>query len=331
MNDTVKTKKRWFLIVELAVLILVGGIGIAKIASTDTDSTKVSIAKQVVRIPYKEKINDNTIKAKSETLGLVTGICYSRDKPSAVINNKKIVHEGDTIDGFTIVKIYEDKVEFEKNGKTVVGNIYRTQTATRSESNYLLQQPVNSKQIRYKSSNDYYKQHEPPAYSKPFAQENMGESRWRVFETTTIDGRVRKIKKGTIFKTLSKNIYEVAEIVFLFEMEVKPDVTILTDGQFHKLLIDGVEKPLLCTKLNRGIHNTCSVGRIIEALVINELDGLEHGKIFKLDNGQIWEQEEFYIYTGIFIMPKVTIWHNGVAFKMKIDGVDKPVTVHQLY
>ena len=56
---------------------------------------------------------------------MVTGICYSSDKPSAVINNKIIVHEEDSIDGVTIVKIYKDKVEFTKNGKNWALKIIR--------------------------------------------------------------------------------------------------------------------------------------------------------------------------------------------------------------
>jgi len=72
--------------------------------------------------------NDNTTKSESETFGLVTGICYSRDKASAVINNKTIVYEGDAIDGVTIVKIYKDKVEFTKNGKNWVLPVTRKQT-----------------------------------------------------------------------------------------------------------------------------------------------------------------------------------------------------------
>jgi hypothetical protein len=62
--------------------------------------------------------NDNTTESEPEPFGLVTGICYSSDRPSAVINNKTIVYEGDTIDGATIVKIYKDKIEFTKNDKT---------------------------------------------------------------------------------------------------------------------------------------------------------------------------------------------------------------------
>jgi hypothetical protein len=51
-----------------------------------------------------------------ERSGLVRGILYSKTKPSIVIDDKrKIMYEGNTIQGVTIVKIHKDKVEFAKN------------------------------------------------------------------------------------------------------------------------------------------------------------------------------------------------------------------------
>ena len=45
----------------------------------------------------------------------VTGILYS-DKPSAIVDHK-MVHEWDTVHGVAVIKIYEDKVKFQKDGK----------------------------------------------------------------------------------------------------------------------------------------------------------------------------------------------------------------------
>ncbi len=53
----------------------------------------------------------------SKTLKLIVkGILYSEDNPSAVIGNS-IVHEGETIRGVSVIKISQDSVEFEMNGK----------------------------------------------------------------------------------------------------------------------------------------------------------------------------------------------------------------------
>jgi len=64
-----------------------------------------------------KQLKEDALKPKPQaTHGVVAGILYSADKPSAAVD-RKIVHEGDTIHGATVVKIYKDKVEFEKNGK----------------------------------------------------------------------------------------------------------------------------------------------------------------------------------------------------------------------
>ena len=76
--------------------------------------------------------------------------------------------------------------------------------------------------------------------------------RWEVFETTSIDGWVKRVKRSAIFKTISRNIYEVVDAVILPELEARPDVIILTDGRIYKVFIRGVDEPLLCRKLNRS-------------------------------------------------------------------------------
>lgn len=48
--------------------------------------------------------------------GVVTGIVYSEDKPSAIIE-RDVVHEGQTIRGVKVVKIQKSRVEFDKQGQ----------------------------------------------------------------------------------------------------------------------------------------------------------------------------------------------------------------------
>lgn len=48
---------------------------------------------------------------------IVTAIVYGNESASAVVSGK-VVHEGDTVEGCKVVKIYTDKVEFERKGKS---------------------------------------------------------------------------------------------------------------------------------------------------------------------------------------------------------------------
>lgn len=76
-----------------------------------------------------KQLKENVLKPKPEvTHGVVIGILYSSDKPSAIIDNK-IVHELDTIHGVTVVKIYKDKVKFQKNGKRWEQEVQQTPAA----------------------------------------------------------------------------------------------------------------------------------------------------------------------------------------------------------
>jgi len=68
-----------------------------------------------------EDPNETTGDDATETI-IVRDIVYSKDKPSAVIGSK-IVYVGDIINGFTIVKINRDSIEFEKDGERWEQNV----------------------------------------------------------------------------------------------------------------------------------------------------------------------------------------------------------------
>jgi hypothetical protein len=64
-----------------------------------------------------KQLKQNLLKPEPKpTHGVVTGIVYSADKPSAAVD-RKIVHEGDVISGVTVVKIYQDSVKFSRKNK----------------------------------------------------------------------------------------------------------------------------------------------------------------------------------------------------------------------
>jgi hypothetical protein len=74
---------------------------------------------------------------------------------------------------------------------------------------------------------------------------------WELFEETSIRGRISgSIKKGHIFQTVSGNIYEVIDYVYLYEYEYNPEVIVLKNGPLYKLVIEGFDEPLLCKRFN---------------------------------------------------------------------------------
>lgn len=91
---------------------------LAKLEQETTDLERGRNYALTVTLPELEKqLKQDLLKPQPEpTHGLVTGIVYSADKPSAIVD-RKMVHEGDVIHGATVVKIYRDSVKFSENGK----------------------------------------------------------------------------------------------------------------------------------------------------------------------------------------------------------------------
>jgi len=90
-------------------------------AGYDQAATKLEKQKSyalTVRLSeLEERLKENLSAEKPQpTVGLVSGIVYSELKPAAIIGGK-IVRQGEAANGIKIVRIYRDRVEFEKNGK----------------------------------------------------------------------------------------------------------------------------------------------------------------------------------------------------------------------
>lgn len=69
------------------------------------------------RTSLKARLKENVVTTKREaTHGVVGGIVYAKDNPSAIIDSK-LLKEGQMIHGVKIIKIHEAAVEFEKDSR----------------------------------------------------------------------------------------------------------------------------------------------------------------------------------------------------------------------
>ena len=69
---------------------------------------------------------------------------------------------------------------------------------------------------------------------------------------------------------------------------------------------------------------------VIESRIDGDFEGWEGDTIFKLMNGQVWQQMDGrYKYTYKY-GPKVIIFRSGPAYKMQVDGVEGTIAVRPL-
>lgn len=127
-----------------------------------------------------------------------------------------------------------------------------------------------------------------------------------------------------IFKLASGSLWQVKyEYEYLYEYY--PDVVICPNE--GKLLIKGKKLNVQALSSSRS-SNTSSVG-VIESKIDGDFNGWEGESIYKLINGQVWQQASYtYSYSYSF-MPKVLIYQDGGRYFMQV-GDKKAVHVRRL-
>lgn len=71
-------------------------------------------------------------------------------------------------------------------------------------------------------------------------------------------------------------------------------------------------------------------GMVVQSVIVSKFNGLDHGNIYELQNGQIWKQTEYWAWAWAWAMPKVLIYEDGGVFKMKVENIDHAVTVERM-
>jgi hypothetical protein len=91
-----------------------------------------------------------------------------------------------------------------------------------------------------------------------------------------------------------------------------------------------VTRAVLDSQESRTKPATSGEPSVIESRIDGEFEGWEGETIFKLENGQIWQQSS-YAYTYHYsYRPRVVIYKSGTVYKMKVDDVSDTISVRRL-
>ena len=157
--------------------------------------------------------------------------------------------------------------------------------------------------------------------------------KWEVFEETALQGSISgTVKQGRVFTTTSGNVYEVTGLTLQLVLELQPSVVVLRNGARYKLVVEGFDEPLICRRLGSQAPPppASSTADLVESRIDGEFSGWEGETLFKLQNGQIWQQSGYAYKYRYRYSPKILIYKSGLVYKMKVDGVDGEVQVRQL-
>jgi hypothetical protein len=68
----------------------------------------------------------------------------------------------------------------------------------------------------------------------------------------------------------------------------------------------------------------------VESTIVGDFHGWDGQTIFKLDNGQIWEQTEYDYTYDYEYRPDVTIYQTTAGCRMKVEGLEETILVRRI-
>ncbi len=85
---------------------------------------------------------------------------------------------------------------------------------------------------------------------------------------------------------------------------------------------------ILCDLLHKS--NTDDSFDIFETRIDGEFHGWWGNTLFALANGQIWQQRSYALLRHFAHSPSVVIYRSGSSIKMKVEGIDQPISVTRI-
>tara|TARA_R110002124_G_scaffold17592_3_gene73618 strand:+ start:51 stop:473 length:423 start_codon:yes stop_codon:yes gene_type:complete len=79
---------------------------------------------------------------------------------------------------------------------------------------------------------------------------------------------------------------------------------------------------------SRTAGGQCSA--VIEGQIDGEFEGWDGDTVFKLTNGQIWQQSSYSYRYHYAYRPKVLIYSGRGGCKLKVEGISDPISVNRL-
>ncbi len=147
-------------------------------------------------------------------------------------------------------------------------------------------------------------------------------------------GEVIKLMGGTVWKEVS---YQ-----YLYLYQYNPVVTIcpetglmiLNNNRFKVIPVRANQGNSLNTKKsarnNSSRPDIQSTSSVIESRIDGDFEGWDGNTIFKLLNGQIWQQTSYaYTYHYAF-MPNIIIFKQDGAYFLQVEGVSERIMVERL-
>ncbi len=146
-------------------------------------------------------------------------------------------------------------------------------------------------------------------------------------------------KNGEIFKLADGSLWEVKyDYHYLYayypEVVICPSKGKLSVGgktvNIERIGGDEPSRSKSSTRKTENDHKQVVSDAVIESQINGDFQGWEGETIFKLTNGQIWQQSEYAYSYHYAYRPEVMIFSTNGGYKLKVEGMDEKIAVKRL-
>jgi hypothetical protein len=136
---------------------------------------------------------------------------------------------------------------------------------------------------------------------------------------TVIINEFNGFKYGNIY-ILQNGLAMVQHEVTTWELKRGgPIKAIVYDDNGLKIKVEGIDNPV----------GVAPIDGAYESLIADTFTGFKRGNVYRLRNGQVWEQTEDYTLELSIFQPKVIAYNDG-RWYLQVEGVKRPVGVKRI-
>jgi hypothetical protein len=136
---------------------------------------------------------------------------------------------------------------------------------------------------------------------------------------SVIVSKFNGLNYGNIYELQNGQIWKQTESYIWVWNWVRPKVIIYQDGGVYKMKVENIDHAVTVEPI-----------AAIKSVIVSKFNGLDHGNIYELQNGQIWKQTEYYIWVWVWVGPTVLIYQDDKVYKMKVENIDHAVVVNRI-
>ena len=145
---------------------------------------------------------------------------------------------------------------------------------------------------------------------------------------TQIDGAFTGWSGSTLVKLRNGQVWQQAEYLYEYYYAYGPTVLVFQSGGNWMMLVEGMSQSV-SVRLQSTMSEPSTSG-VIQSQIDDTFNGWDGETIFRLSNGQVWQQASYAYHYHYAYRPKVMIYQSGGNWVMNVDGVTSTIRVKRL-